>query len=245
MTINNIIRELRDLTDTDAISMPAAALTDVGLRRINAAYEEVVGWIINADGRLQFDDTNYTDHPIGTGTLIEGQQDYAFASEYLQVEAVEILNTSSPAVYVRIKQIDHNELDGLSTEQYFGLTSAGNPAIGLPTHYDANGDTIRLYPAPTSTSVTLTAGIKIFFKRTADLYTAAQVTTGTKEPGFALYHIILAYMAALPYLESYKPARAPRAERKIAKLRDDILKHYAHKNPDKRPIMTNKEINYI
>ena len=151
MTIADINAEARALSDADTTSYPAADL----LRRVNSALEELVGDIINADGTFQYDDTNYSDSPVGTATLIEGQEAYSFASEYLQIEAIEILDTASPAVYYKLRAIDRNELGDLSTEQYFGLTSGGDPAKGKPEYFDLVGDTIRLYPAPAATAVTL------------------------------------------------------------------------------------------
>lgn len=242
MTISDINAETRTLTDTDTTSYTAADL----LRRINAAYETVVGWIITADGTWEFDDTNFTDHPRSRGNLVEGQEDYAFTSEYLDIEAIEILDTGSPAKYRRIEPLDHYMLNGLSPQQYFGLTSAGNPSTGFPDYYDKNGDTIRLYRAPTSTSVTLTNGIRTWFKRTADLFTAAQVTTGTKEPGFASsFHSILAYMAAIPYCQSYKKDRVPLYKATVDEMKRDLIKFYGHREADMRKVMSMKNEIYI
>ena len=220
---------------------------------MNNALEKVIGWIITADGTWQFDDTNFTDHPRGTGTLVEGQEDYSFASEYLDIEAVEILNTGSPAMYIRIKPLDHAMLGGMSPEEYFGLTSAGNPQTGWPQYYDKNGDTIRLYPAPTSTLVTLTSGIRVWFKRTASLFT---VTTGTgadtKVPGFASpFHVILAYMGALPYCALYKKDRVAWLMNEIGDteppsgMKRTIIRFYGLREADTRKVMTMKPIAFI
>ena len=54
-TIADIQQEARDLCDADTTSYPAATL----LRRNNKDYETVVGWLINADGVWEFDDSNY------------------------------------------------------------------------------------------------------------------------------------------------------------------------------------------
>lgn len=241
MTIANINQEIRDLCDADTTSLTNATL----LRRVNTAYETVIAWIITADGTWQFDDTNYTDHPRGTGTLVEGREDYSFASEYLDIEAIEILNDSSPAKYVRIKPLDHSMLGDLSPEEYFGLTAAGNAMTGFPEWYDKNGDTIRLYPAPTSTEVTLASGIRVWFKRTADLFTSAQVTTGTKEPGFASpFHVILAYMAAIPYCMAYKKDRVALYKNEVEQMKKDLLKFYGHREADKRKVMTMAPISF-
>src|SRR3990167_5795028 len=126
----SLIHEIWDLCDADITSYPLRIV----LRRINAAMEELVGKIIVSDGRWQYDDTNYTDHPRGKGTLVEGQEDYAFASEYLQIEAIDVLRTNSE--YQRIPSIDHKELGDLSPAEYFGVDSSGNPNKGFPQFFD-------------------------------------------------------------------------------------------------------------
>ena len=70
-------------------------------------------------------------------------------------------------------------------------------AILLPLYYDkVSDDTIKLYPSPTATYCTLTAGLKVHFRRTAHLFTASDTDA---VPGFASpYHVILAYMASIP-----------------------------------------------
>src|SRR3990167_8297031 len=101
-----IVEEIDRLCDSDDTSYPRADKTS----RVNNGLETVIGWIITADGTWNFDDTNFTDHPRGTGTLVEGQEDYSFASEYLDIEAIEILDTASPAQYRRIKPLSHQDL---------------------------------------------------------------------------------------------------------------------------------------
>lgn len=243
-----IIEEIDRLCDSDDVSYPRADKTS----RVNNSLEKVIAWIMTADGTWEFDDTNFTDHPRGTGTLVEGQEDYAFASEYLDIEAIEILNTASPAQYLRIKPLSHQDLGGLSPEEYFGLTTAGNARIGFPEYYDKQGDTIRLYPAPTSTNVTLTAGIRVWFKRTASLFT---VTTGTGEdtkvPGFVSpFHPVLAYMAAIPYCLIHYPERVPRYAAIVGEtdpptgIKRDIIRFYGHREADKRKVITMKSIKH-
>src|SRR3990167_1602228 len=103
-----IVEEIDRLCDSDDTSYPRPDKTS----RVNNALEKVICCIITADGTWQFDDTNFTDHPRGTGTLVEGQEDYSFASEYLDIEAVEVLDTASPAIYIRLKPLDHDMLRG-------------------------------------------------------------------------------------------------------------------------------------
>src|SRR3990167_10064469 len=210
MTISDLQQEIRDLCDADSTSLTDATL----LRRINSAFETLVGKIINADGTWQFDDTNYSNLPVGTGTLISGQSSYSFASEYLDLLEVMILTTGGK--YTRINPFDPDELD-MSFDEWTN-SSTGTPPDGFPQYYDKVGDSFKLDKSPTATYCTLTNGLKVRFKRTADLFTSAQVTTGTKEPGIASpYHPLIAYMAAIPYCMSYKKDRVALYEKKDRK----------------------------
>lgn len=233
MNIADIQAETRLLCDADSTSYPDAAL----LRRENAAYEEIVGKIIGADGTWQFDDTNFTTLPIGTTTLVNSQQDYSFDTTFLDIERVEVLDNRG--TWHLLKPLDKADTDEALTEFY--------KTDGLPLYYDKNGSSIMLYPAPDNgVSVTLASGLKVYFQRTASIFTSAEVTTGTKVPGFASpYHVILCYMAAIPYCMSYKKDRVALYQNKVMDLERQLLKHYARREKDVRKIMTNKKILYI
>lgn len=218
----SIVHHTWFLCDTDINSYP---LNDV-IRAINAGYEEAISEIINADGFWQWDDTNHTDLPRGKGTLVEGQEQYSFATDYLQIEAVEILDSANR--YVRIKPLDHHELlHGQSPQEYFGVDASGNPNTGFPDYFDQVGDSLFLYPAPTATSVTLTNGIRVWFKRTADLFTIADTT---QSPGLpSTHHSLLAYMAALPYCMKNHQDRVGLYEKKKEEMMKSLLDHYARR----------------
>src|SRR3990167_6102501 len=103
MTITELNAEIRSLCDATTTSLTADTL----LRRVNSALEELVGDIINADGTWQFDDTNYTDLPIGTGDLVASQSIYSFSSEYLDTEEIDIKDVNG--TYRKIKPLDPSE----------------------------------------------------------------------------------------------------------------------------------------
>lgn len=244
MNIADINAEARSWCDADTTSYIAADL----LRRVNDAYETVVNWIISADGTWQFDDLNYTTLPIGTQTLVEGQTAYSFSTRFLSIEAVEVLSLNGQ--WTKLIPIDPQELGYQTIEEFAGITASSTPK-GLPQYYDKASDTIKLYPAPTATSVTLTNGLRVRFNRTADLFTSAQVITGTKEPGFAIHHIVLAYMAARPYCMSYKKDRVAELNMLIGDmtaipsgLKKGILDHYSRRQRDVRKVATTKRINF-
>lgn len=226
-----ICQEIDGLCDTTPASYTLANKT----RRINNALEQVIGWIINCDGAWQWDDSNNTNLPIGTQTLVAGQSAYTFNDKFLQLLSVEIKDAGGD--YNIIKQIDQKEFDDtIPLEEAFETN-------GLPVYYDLiSDDTIKLYPAPSATDVTLVAGLRIKFKRTAHLF-AADDTTAV--PGFASpFHVILAYMAAIPYCMTYKKDRVSLYEKKVAELKDEIIKHYSRRNQDKRKVATMKQISF-
>jgi len=231
MTISDLNSEVRSLCDADSTSYTAADL----LRRVNSALETCVGKIINADGNWQYDDTNYTDLPVGTGNLVSAQSSYSFSSEYLDILEVMILTTGG--IYQRITPFDPSEMD-MSWDEWVN-SATGTIPNGFPQYYDKLGDSIRFDKSPTATYATLTNGLKVRFKRTADLFTSAQVTTGTKVPGIASpYHQLLAYMAAIPYCMSYKKDRVPLYEKKVDEMTKDMIDFYTRRAKDERTIMS-------
>lgn len=165
-----IFQDIDFLVDTNITIYPAADK----VRNINASLDEAVSIIIGADGNWQFDDTNYTTLPIGTTNLVSGQQDYSFSDTYLTIEAIEVKDASG--TWIRLEPIDlypdyNRTLNGSISN--FMSTS------GTPQYYDKVGDSIFLYPKPNYNS---TAGLKAFFQRKMDPFTASDTT---KEPGFA------------------------------------------------------------
>jgi hypothetical protein len=233
-TISDINSEARDLCDADSTSYTAAVL----LRRINKAYEQVVGWLINADGIWEFDDSNYTTTPIGTYTLVNNQRSYTFAADFLDLLELSVMD--SGGTLIKIPQFDPF-IETLSVEELYGTQT------GFPSVFDlVSDDTIKFYPNISSTNVTLASGLQVKFKRTADLYTSAQVTTGTKEPGFASpWHYILSYMAAIPFCAVYKQDRVSMLEREVERMKKELIFHYSRRNKDSRNIMTMKQVSHI
>lgn len=223
MTITEIFAETRSLCDADSTSYPDAVL----LRRVNAKYEQIVGDLIAMNGKWQFDDTNYSTFPIGKGTLVEGQQDYAFDESQLVIRAVKVLDKNGRLQ--DLTPIDSTELPREEIEK----------TTGLPLYYDKSGSSLLLTPAPTASECTLANGLRVYFQRTASVFTTAEVTAGTKKPGFASpYHMILAYAAAIPYCMSYKKDRVSLYRDEMMMLETKLLTFESNKEKDERKPMT-------
>jgi len=230
-----IVEEIDRLCSSDDTSYPRPQKT----LRVNNALEKVIGYLINADGIWEFDDSNYTSLPIGVYTLVNAQRSYTFAADFLDILEVAVLNSNS--VYKKIDQFDPF-IETATVEEIYGTVT------GFPVVYDlVSDDTIKFYPNITSTQVTLTDGLRVKFKRTGSLFT---VTTGTGEdtkvPGFASpWHIILAYMASIPFCIEFYPERVPGYKVEIKELLEELIKHYSRRNKDVRNVMTMQHTNYI
>jgi len=228
MILTDIFQEARDQVDATSVSYPDATL----LRRVNNAYEETVGDIINADGRWQFDDNSYGDLPIGTCNLVDNQSYYSFSTRFLEIENVKILDING--VWHIIKPWDQSQ-STIPLENYLRYE-------GFPVYYDKEGDTIALLPPPKGTIITLTGGLKVQFKRTANIFTSAQIGTSAI-PGFASpYHILLSLKAALPYAMSYKKDRVASITGEIARIHKLMIAHYGMREQDRRKKLTPKRI---
>src|SRR3990167_8936724 len=133
MTISDINAEIRALCDTDSTGYPAADL----LRRVNNALEFLVGKILAADGTWEWDDTNWSDLPIATTTMVADQQDYSFSATQLEIQRVEV------------KDADGNWrlLDPLDKTQVGYALSEFLSTPGVPLYYDKQGNSVFLYPA--------------------------------------------------------------------------------------------------
>lgn len=229
-----ICQEIDGLCDTSPTSYPVVDKT----RRINNALQRVIGWIIGADGVWQFDDSNYTNLPIGTADLVAGQQGYTFAQEFLDMLTVKVKDINGH--WQIIKPLDQKET-GIALEE-LALVN------GFPQYYDKNADGLKLIPAPSASVVTLTAGLKVEFQRTGVAFTAAD---DDEESGFASpYHVILAYMASVPYCMSYKKDRVAWLEKQIGDtvppsgMKRDIIQFYSRRSKDERKIATMKPIRF-
>src|SRR3990167_1220117 len=204
MTIADIEILTRFLTKTNTTSLTAANL----LILENKYYEEIVGKIINetSGADWQFGDRNYEAFPTFTITMSNGVAAYDIndvSTAPLTILGVEIQDNAGdwhPLTRTSLRKIRES---GFAQPEYF-------PTSGQPIEYELRDSQLVLYPAPDNgVTVTLSNGLRIYYLRGADVFTSAQVTTGTKQPGFpSPYHDILAYEAAYTYAISVAPPLA-------------------------------------
>lgn len=157
------------------------------IRNANSWYRKANTWIWQSTGEWEYDDSNYTNLPIATTTLVAGQNDYELPSDAQKVDRIEVLNASGD--YEHIKTIDKSQISGALSEYY--------ETDGMPKYYDLVGRSIILYPAPSATETTLAAGLKIYFTRDIEEF---ETDDTNKEPGFVSdFHRLISLGAALDF----------------------------------------------
>jgi hypothetical protein len=163
---------------------------------VNQACLKVESAIISVDKNWKWDDYNYSDFSRATANLVSGQRDYTLpaasstgnASELLRVNKIAVLDTNSTPqertlIPTNLPEADLNNIYSAS---------------GLPVYYKLIGNSVKMWPAPSSTQVTLTGGLIVYFQRTHAPFTTSDTT---KEPGFPeTYHDLVPLYASSVYL---------------------------------------------
>ena len=196
-------------------------------RLLNQGLNEVTTAIMEVDGRWQYDDSNYTDFPIATTTLVEGQQDYQLSVSHIKILGVEVRKSDGDFYVLRPLDLQDIRRRGLSISEFLDEN-------GLPQYYDITGDSIKLYPAPRATDVTLSAGLKVFFQREPDYFATDD---NTQKPGFpSVFHDIPALIASNKYAKSNQMSeKAREMDVYIERRMEDLRRFYSKRNVDSKP----------
>lgn len=157
--------------DTDATKYPLKHKA----RNATEWTRKVATWIWQADSDWKFDDSNMTTLPTATTTMTDSVQDISLPTNVFKVDRLEVKDSAGDWHIVKpVEQFNEK------TEALSDLYSTP----GLPEFYDLDGNSIILYPAPSSTKCTLTDGLKLFLSRDIDAFTE---TDTTQQPGFSAY----------------------------------------------------------
>lgn len=226
MTIGDINNKIYFLTKTNSTSFSAANL----LIAVNNAYEYVAECILKADNKWQWDDNNQTDLPVATTPLVSSQQDYSLATTHLTIDRVEIKDTSG--AWHLLTQLDQQIM---KRDRGTALAAYQNVS-GTPTEYDVIGSSVFLYPIPNYSQA---ASLKLYFTRGPALFTSAEVSTGTKVPGFnSLFHELIPYKVSFEYALANSQPTAKDYYTYLQQGEQKIIDFYALRNRDERPRMT-------
>jgi len=222
---SGLCQEVDGICGTNTTSYP---LVDKA-RRANMALSRFVGLVLSSDNRWQFDDTNYTDLPIGTTNLVSGQGDYSLATSMLKILKVEMLDSNGDLTTLQPIDI---------TDQSEPLESIGTS--GTPKYYDKHATSVILYPTPNYNS---TNGLKVYYQRDASYFVS---TDTTKKAGIpSIFHEYIALKMAEPYIRDKSKDNYVSIRNEITKYEEErIPEFYAKRNKDERAILTGKVIDY-
>jgi len=184
MNVTNLKDDVDFLCGSTSATYPVADK----VRNINIAYQNVARTIWESADGWQYDDSNATTLPIAKATLVHGQQDYSIPTTAQRIHRVELKDGGGN--FQKLKQIDIHDVD-IAMGEYMETD-------GMPVYFDVIGRSVMLYPAPASGSVTLSAGLQLYFDRDV---TEFPVTGSTEVPGFATpFHRILSYATAIDFV---------------------------------------------
>lgn len=154
--------------------------------RLNRAYDKLATLIMSVDGRWQFDDTNYTDLPVGSANIVSGQRDYTLDVEFLDIELVVSQDSAGNKYVLQPRDINDPIIKSYLTDP--------STVTGIPTYYDKTGGTINLYPTP---NFNKTLGLTIHYRRKPSYFAYTDTTKAVGVP--AIFHRYLSMTAALDY----------------------------------------------
>ena len=244
MTIADIGTLTRFLTKTNSTTFTEAQL----LIFVNNSYERIVGKFIaqTSGGQMKFGDFNYTAFPSFAVTMTNSEPAYDLTDwgttdeeAILTILGVEVLDNDGNWHTLTPITLDEIRDKGIALSEY-------QKTDGLPLEYEKRDNQIILYPAPDNgVSVTLSGGLRVYSLRTADRFTSAEVTTGTKEPGFpSPWHDIIAYESSYQYAIANGMPNAGFYKSEMDRKERELMSFIFKRNQDDRPIMTNKPIIY-
>ena len=226
MTLNEITQKVYKFTKTNSATYLAAQMAI----DLNNALERVCSLINIADKRWQWDDSNQTDLPIATTSLVSGQQDYSLATSHYTIDRIEVKDSAGN--WTVLTQIDQQEK---KRDQKTAL-AAYQSTNGTPKEYDVIGSSVFLYPAP---NYSQTASLKVYFTLGPIQYVAGDLTSTAIIPGFnPLFHILVPLYIAYEYAVANALKNVNGLALQIQRVEDSITTFYGLRNRDSRPRMT-------
>jgi hypothetical protein len=188
--------------------------------RMNRSLDKVASKIMAVDGRWQWDDSNYTDFPIGQTDLVNGQADYTMSVDFLVIEKVQILDSEDNLVTLQPLDIT----DPIS-QQY--LDAAATVTDSTPIYYDKKGSSLVLYP---TVNYSKTNGLIVHHKRPPSYFAH---TDTTKIPGIpSIFHRYVSLDASLDYAISHSMPVKNDLAVLVQTMEVQIEEHYQKRSKD-------------
>ena len=204
------------------------------LIKVNNALDEIHIDILQAADGMDFDDKNYTsDFPESTTDLVLDQADYSNPTDLLKEKRLTISYDGTN--WYKATPFDISQSGVALKDSYFSKQSP---------YYDLHDNSITVYPTPDANVID---GLKIWMSRNMGLFTAGDVSTGTKEPGFDRQFHKLIPLKVIWDWNFYKVkdyGEADRIMQQIQILSDKLKQHYSDKQQDDTMSLNATEVNY-
>lgn len=251
MTIADLALLARRLVNTNSTAYTDAQL----LLDLNNAYERLAGKLLRetAGGNMPWGDMNYTTFPTFAVTMTNSTAEYDLR-DWLVTTSQQTLATSTPLVILGAEVQDNNGnwhvLKRITLrdihDQEIGQSDY-QETDGLPKEYEIRDNLLVLYPAPDNgVSVTLSNGLRLYYLRSAEVFSSLTEDSSAKEPGFPRpYHDILAYEAAYVFAITNGLPNAAALMSEVKRKERELFEFIGIRDQDARPIMTTKGINYF
>jgi hypothetical protein len=137
---------------------------------------------------------------------------------------VEVKDTGG--TWRKLEPFDNTDYPGDSITTLAAIT-------GVPLQYDVRGTSVFLVPTP---NYTLASALKVYFKRGPAEFTSGEVSTGTKQPGFALlFHDLIPTWVAYEYAVENGQPSANGLLAEIQRKEMELQKFYGHRNKEDQP----------
>lgn len=221
-------------TGADIIKYPLKEVT----RDINLALDMAWSIILQASGEWQLDDSNQTDYPIITTSLISGRRDYSFTTDSsgnLILDIYRVMCSSEDGTFYDLKKIDQQNSSNFDS---MGMVDGQNKT-GNPSAYDKTANAIFLDMIPNYNKA---GGLKVFINREA---TRFLTTDTTKKPGFAgIFHEYLALRPSYQFACRKGLKNESSLREQVVLMEQKMEEYYGQRNKDERPVFKTKPFNF-
>ena len=206
---------------------------------VNLAKTDALRFILDSDGRVQFDDSNHNDNPIVFFDIVATQRQYSFTEDenghlILDIAKVAIKKSATDTIYEELRPRDARQ------DNNSPYVKDDSSVTGVPYDYDRTSSGIKFDPIP---DYSATNGIKVYIDRETTFYVVGDSTKTTGfDPRIDEYLVV---KPMLNYAMANNLASVPLYRERVALLERDIKKIYGRKGNDERKVMRPKRINYI
>lgn len=233
LTYTQITNSIDRKVKSNSVSYPIADKT----AEVNESLDFIYSTIFSTSGKWQFDDTNHSDYPIISTSLVSGQRDYTFVTDQqgnLILDIYKVMVKDENGTFFEIYPVDQQ-----SDEYTQGFWSGLNQT-GVPSRYDKTANGIFLDAIPSYDS---TNGLKIFINREGSYF---QTTDTTKKPGFAgLFHEYLALRPAYKYAQTNGLKNEKSLLSDLLTMEGKIKKYYRDRSKDEVVVLTPETVNSV